>query len=93
MARKLQDGTEFEIINLPSSPEKGYYMNVQLAINGTPCWPFNVPASSLSGKTQDEKISILVRHAQVMVETYGDVRRPKEYIESMGKSLRELCAA
>lgn len=88
----LADGTQFEIVNVPLLPNDGFFMNVQIAVNGIPCWPFNVPVQAVrSCHNEEERMELLVRYAQTMVEIYGDVRNPYKYVDCMKSSLRDLC--
>jgi hypothetical protein len=75
MAQRLSDGTEFEIIHMPAVAEDGYFRDVQLAINGVLCFPFNITAVDMARfPSEDRRIAMLVRQAQSLIETYGDVR-------------------
>lgn len=94
MARTPDGKHTFEIINLPVLPEEGYLQNVQLAVDGVPCWPFHVSASDRARYTnQDDFVLMLVRQAQTLIEVYGDVRRAGEFNSFLGKPMRELAGA
>jgi hypothetical protein len=92
MARRLPDGTSFEIIHLPVEPRRGYYQDIQLAIDGVVCWPFNMAAQDFDRYSEKTLIPMLVRQAQALIEIYGDVRDPHRFVEAMGMPLSRLVA-
>ena len=71
------NGVKVEIINLPSEPREGYFRDVQLAIDGVVCFPFNIAARDLYHYRGKRRLEMLTRQAQSLIEAYGDVRTTK----------------
>lgn len=61
--------------------KQGQFRRCQVAVDGTPCVPFDVhEADFLSFRSDRERTEFLARQAMGLIDTYGDARHPKGII-------------
>lgn len=79
---------QIEVLNIPAFNDAGWYKQIQLAVNGVPCVPFDELAENrplaVAGRLRrphiiadDPWLDYLAGRAQVLIDTFGDARDPK----------------